>query len=122
MADKREYEADIAIIGSGGAGISAGIEALDAGARVLSFEKAEEPGGAAIISGGGCCIVGSPVQKALGIEDNPDRAFGDWMNWGGPSADAIWARYYLEHSLHDLYYWAEALGVEWVDMLSLIHI
>jgi len=116
MADKREYEADIAIIGSGGAGISAGIEALDAGARVLSFEKAEEPGGAAIISGGGCCIVGSPVQKALGIEDNPDRAFGDWMNWGGPSADAIWARYYLEHSLHDLYYWAEALGVEWVDM------
>ena len=37
MADKREYEADIAIIGSGGAGISAGIEALDAGARAVSY-------------------------------------------------------------------------------------
>jgi len=116
MAGMKKYEADVAIIGSGGAGIAAGIEAIDSGAKVITVEKADFPGGAAIISGGGCCIVGSPVQKALGIEDNPDLAFEDWVNWGGPSTDAVWARYYLEHSLHDLYYWAEALGVEWVDM------
>tara|TARA_B100000686_G_scaffold355173_1_gene470661 strand:- start:3244 stop:4656 length:1413 start_codon:yes stop_codon:yes gene_type:complete len=96
--------------------MAAGIEALDAGADVISFEKADEPGGAAIISGGGCCIVGSPVQESLGIQDTPDIAFKDWMQWGGASVDAHWARYYLEHSLHDLYFWAEAHGVEWVDM------
>ncbi|MEC7490167.1 MAG: FAD-binding protein [Pseudomonadota bacterium] len=116
MADIRNYETEVAIIGSGGAGIAAGIEALDVGAAVISFEKANMPGGAAIISGGGCCIVGSPVQKALGINDSPDLAFGDWTKWGGPSVDAVWARYYLEHSLHDLYFWAESLGVEWVDL------
>lgn len=117
MSDTKNYEADIAIIGAGGAGMAAGIEALDAGVkRVVAFEKSDEPGGAAIISGGGCCIVGSPVQEAAGIKDTPDLAFKEWMAWGGPSADEVWARYYLEHSLHDLYFWAENLGVEWTDM------
>lgn len=116
MAEVRLIETDIAIIGAGGAGMAAGIEALDAGARAIAFEKAVEPGGAAIISGGGCLIVGSPLQKENGIEDTPDLAFDDWIRWGGPSADEVWARYYIEHSLHDLYFWAEGLGVRWVDM------
>ena len=116
MAEVRQYETEIAIIGAGGAGMAAGIEARDAGARAIAFEKAAEPGGAAIISGGGCLIVGSPLQQENGIEDTPDLAFDDWIKWGGPSADEVWARYYIEHTLHDLYYWAEGLGVKWVDM------
>ena len=64
MAGGRQYETDIAIVGAGGAGVAAGIEARDAGARVIAFENGSEPGGAAIISGGGCLIVGSPLQKA----------------------------------------------------------
>mgnify|MGYP003344075390 CR=1 FL=1 len=31
------------------------------------------------VSGGGCCMVGTPLQKAQGIEDTPDLAFDDWM-------------------------------------------
>ena len=116
MASVKKYETDVAIIGGGGSGMAAGIEARDAGARVISFEKSAEPGGAAIISGGGCLIVGTPLQKEQGIEDNPDLAFNDWVKWGGPSVDEVWARYYIEHSLHDLYHWAEGLGVKWVDM------
>jgi flavocytochrome c len=116
MAVARQYETDVAIIGAGGAGMAAGIEARDAGARVIAFEKASELGGAAIISGGGCLIVGSELQKQHGIEDTPDLAFKDWIEWGGPSADAVWARYYIEHTLHDLYRWSEGLGVKWVDL------
>jgi flavocytochrome c len=116
MPDVKHYDTDIAIIGSGGAGIAAGIEAREAGARAIVLEKAAEPGGAAIVSGGGCMIVGSPLQKASGIHDTPDLAFKDWIEWGGPSADAVWARYYIEHTLHDLYHWAERFGVRWVDM------
>ncbi len=117
MAEVKHFETDIAIVGSGGAGMAAGIEARDAGARVVAFEMAAEPGGAAKISGGGCLIVGSPLQKEKGIDDTPDLAFDDWMKWGGPSADAVWARYYIEHSLHDLYFWAEGLGAKWVAMM-----
>jgi flavocytochrome c len=116
MAGGKHYETDIAIVGAGGAGMAAGIEARDAGARVIAFEKDSQPGGAAIISGGGCLIVGSPLQTAQGIHDTPDLAFKDWLAWGGPSTDVVWARYYIEHSLHDLYHWAEGLGVKWVDM------
>jgi predicted oxidoreductase len=87
MAEVMQYETDVAIVGAGGAGVAAGIEALDAGARVIAFEKSAEPGGAAKISGGGCLIVGSPFQKKNGVQDNPDLAFKDWLEWGGPSAD-----------------------------------
>src|SRR5215831_16684013 len=117
MAGVKQYETDIAIVGAGGAGVAAGIEARDAGARVIAFEKSPEPGGAAIISGGGCLVVGSPLQQQNGIQDTPDLAFKDWIEWGGPSADAVWARYYIEHTLHDLYHWAERLGVKWVDLI-----
>ena len=112
MAGVKQYETDIAIVGAGGAGVAAGIEARDAWARAIAFEKSSEPGGAAIISGGGCLIVGSPLQHQNGIHDTPDLAFKDWIEWGGPSADAVWARYYTEHTLHDLYHWAERLGVQ----------
>jgi succinate dehydrogenase/fumarate reductase flavoprotein subunit len=114
MAEAQKFETDVAIIGAGGADITAGIKALDAGARVTAFEMGPEPGGAAIISGGGCLIVGSPLQAEQGIEDSPDLAFKDWIEWGGASADQVWARYYIEHSLHDLYHWAEGFGVKWV--------
>ncbi len=116
MADPKQFATDVAIIGSGGAGLAAGIEALDAGAKVIAFEMANEPGGASIISGAGTFMVGTPLQKENGIEDTPDLAFDDWIKWGGPSADEIWARYYIEHSLHDLYHWSEDLGVKWVTL------
>jgi predicted oxidoreductase len=116
MSDVKQYETDVAIVGAGGAGIAAGIEARSAGARAIAFEQSAAPGGAAIVSGGGCLIVASPLQKQNGITDTPDLAFADWIAWGGPSADAVWARYYIEHTLHDLYHWAEGLGVKWVDL------
>jgi uncharacterized protein len=109
-------ETDVAIIGGGGAGIPAAIEVARAGGKALVLEGAAECGGTAAISGGGCCIVGTPLQKSQGIDDTPDMAFEDWVKWGGGQADEIWARYYLEHSLHDLYHWAESCGVKWVDM------
>lgn len=109
-------ETDVAIIGGGGAGIPAAIEVARAGGRALVLEGAAECGGTAAISGGGCCIVGTPLQKSQGVNDTPDMAFEDWIKWGGGQADEVWARYYLEHSLHDLYHWAESCGVKWVDM------
>ena len=116
MAGGKQYETDVAIVGAGGACMAAGIEARDAGARAVVFEQDAQLGGAAIISGGGFLIVGSPLQQKNGIHDPPDLAFKDWIAWGGPSADAVWARYYIEHTLHDLYHWAESLGVKWVDL------
>ena len=109
-------QTDVAIVGGGGAGIPAAIEVARAGGKTIVLEQAAECGGTAAISGGGCCIVGTPLQKSQGIEDTPDMAFEDWVKWGGGAADEVWARYYLEHTLHDLYHWAESCGAKWVDM------
>ena len=56
------------------------------------------------------------MQKSLGIHDSPDEAFEDWIMWGQGAADEQWARFYIEHSLHDLYFWAKSLGARWVDI------
>ncbi len=109
-------QVDVAIIGGGGAGIPAAIEVARAGGTAVVLEQADSCGGTAAISGGGCCIVGTPLQKAQGIEDTPDLAFEDWVKWGQGAADEIWARFYLEHTLHDLYHWSESCGAKWVDM------
>ena len=109
-------EADVAIIGGGGAGVAAALEAGDAGAKIVLLEQADTMGGTAAISGGGCLIVGTPLQESQGIHDTPDLAFEDWVKWGQGAADEVWARYYIEHSLHDLYFWAEKHGERWIDL------
>ena len=38
MAAVKQYQTDIAIVGTGGAGMAAGIEARHAGARAIAFE------------------------------------------------------------------------------------
>jgi flavocytochrome c len=109
---------DVAVIGSGGAGLAAALEASKAGARVAIIEKADTLGGASALSGGGCCMVGTPLQEQSGIHDSPDLAFEDWVKWGQGAADEPWARYYVEHSLHELYFWCERLGVTWLSLLQ----
>ncbi len=116
MSNGNRVEFDVAIIGGGGAGIPAAIEVARAAGRAVVLEQAAECGGTAAISGGGCCIAGTPLQEAQGIKDTPDLAFEDWVRWGGGAADEVWARFYLEHTLHDLYHWAESCGTKWVDM------
>jgi flavocytochrome c len=116
MANETRIETDVVVIGGGGAGIPAAIEVAKAGGKAVVLEQAETCGGTAAISGGGCCLVDTPLQRSQGIEDTPDLAFEDWVKWGGGAADEVWARYYLEHTLHDLYHWAENCGARWVDM------
>ena len=59
-------------------------------------------------------MVGTAFQKEKGIEDSPDLAFADWVHFGQGSADEEWARFYIEHTSHELYEWLTAMGVAWV--------
>ena len=110
------YNADVIIVGAGGAGMAAAYEAAKKGASVIVAELDSTYGGTAALSGGGCFAVATPLQKKKGIEDSPDLAFQDWIRWGQGEADEQWARYYIDHSLHDLYEWLETLGVVWEDV------
>ena len=105
---------DVVVVGAGGAGIAAALEAAGRGAQVLVLDPAAEAGGAARTSGGGTFIAGSPLQERLGIRDSPDRALEDWLAWGGDAVDGEWARRYVEDGVKDLYGWLAGLGVEWI--------
>jgi succinate dehydrogenase/fumarate reductase flavoprotein subunit len=65
---------DVAVLGSGAAGLVAALAAAETGARVAVFEKAERLGGTTAVSGGACWVPGNDHMTAAGLHDSPDDA------------------------------------------------
>ena len=67
---------NVLIIGAGGAGIVAAIEARNGGASVVILEKAAVEGGTTALSGAIIQAAGTEAQRASGVEgDTPDRHY-----------------------------------------------
>ena len=62
---------DVIVIGAGGAGLTAGIFAKEAGANAVVLEKMPFPGGNTMICGGGINAAIAEDSKAAGVEDSP---------------------------------------------------
>lgn len=68
-------QADVVVVGFGGAGVCAALEALDGGADVIAVDR-YEGGGATAISGGVCYAGGGSVyQREAGCGDTPEEMF-----------------------------------------------
>lgn len=105
-------ETDVLVIGGGGAGISAAIEAADAGADVLVLEAASEAGGSTAMAGGLIYLGGgTPTQLACGFDDDVEEMYKFLMLAAGPDADAAKVRLYCDRSLEH-YDWLVRQGVE----------
>ncbi len=72
----------LVIIGAGGAGMSAAIEAHNQGAKVILLEKMPFAGGNTARAEAGLNAAGTPYQKAKGIQDSPELFFQDTMKGG----------------------------------------
>src|SRR5690606_28196852 len=67
---------DVIVVGGGGAGLAAAIEAARAGASVMVLEADTKLGGATAMSGGVFYAAGTSAQRAQGIEgDTADAMF-----------------------------------------------
>ncbi len=77
-----EQTYDIVVIGAGGAGFSAAIEAASQGANVVILEQENVVGGNTSLSGAGFNIPENWVQEAQGIEDSVALFKQDTMNGG----------------------------------------
>lgn len=109
---------DVLVAGSGIAGMSAALEAVDGGLKVLVLEKGENYGGCAYVSGGILKLEGGTrTQKAHGVDDSPEKLFKRVTN---PKDRTMrknphdLARAYCE-MLPGCQAWMEAHGVKFLD-------
>ena len=103
--------ADVLIVGFGGAGACAAIEAADNGASVAIFEAASESGGSTKLSSAELYLGGgTKVQKAVGYEDPVEDVYGYLMASNGPQADPDKTRAYAVGGAEHLD-WLMSLGV-----------
>lgn len=102
---------DVIVVGGGGAGMSAAIEAHDAGARVALIEADGKLGGSTALSGGVYYAAGTSVQRAAGIDDDtPDAMYEYYMTLNQHRVEASLARALCDHAAQDLE-WLIGLGV-----------
>lgn len=103
-----DEEADVVIVGGGGAGISAALMAANAGASVTVLEKGSMTGGSTALCGQAIMGVGTSVQKAAGVEDSIEEAMKYFSAIGDGREDLV--RFVVENS---------AAAVEWLIELGM---
>ena len=114
MADLQKSDCDVLVIGGGGAGLAAAIEAKTNGARTILIEKNEALGGTTAWSIGSFTATGTPQQQSAGIEDSTDAHFDDMPKFAGPDAhrDNPALRRLFVDNANDTLRWLMSFGVE----------
>lgn len=105
----RTEQADFVIVGAGGAGIAAAIEASRRGLKTVLLEKMPIIGGSSLLSTGGMNVAGSKQQKAAGVTDTPEMFVEDTLKVGKGTNDKTLVRVLAENSNSALE-WFESLG------------
>jgi fumarate reductase flavoprotein subunit len=110
-------QSQLVIVGGGGAGLAAAVQASEKGLRdILVIEKNPAPGGNSAIAGG-IFACESPVQERLGVPSNRDHLFKkamDWAHWSKVRPDVL--RAFINKSGETIR-WLEDRGLEF-DLLT----
>jgi len=116
-----EKKCDVAVVGSGFAGLAAAIEAannLPPTAKVLVLEKMPSFGGNSVMNAGQIAAVGSKQQQAAGIEDSVELMMKDMLAAGVDLNHPNLLRRMIEDS-NDVVEWTESeLGVTYRDRVT----
>lgn len=105
-------ECDVVIVGAGGAGLTAAIQATQDGADVLVLEMMPMVGGNSLKATGGMNAAGTRFQEALGITDSGVEEFiEDTMN-GGHQLNDIELVTAMSEQSSDAVDWLADLGAE----------
>lgn len=118
-----DYETDVLILGAGGAGMCAGYEATQAGAKALILEKTGNFGGTSIRSGGIVQASGTKVQKELTAyqDDNGDKHADYYLQEGEGTLVEELVRDMTTNSASHIE-WMESLGLVFTNMSGSAHV
>ena len=104
-----ELSTDIVIIGAGGAGMTAAINATQAGKDVILLEMMPYAGGNTTKATGGMNAAETHYQKEQGIEDSVEQFIEDTMKGGHDINDRDLVTVMAENS---------AAGIDWLDSIG----
>ena len=105
-------DCDVVIVGAGGAGLTAAIQATQDGAKVIVLEMMPMVGGNSLKATGGMNAAGTRFQEALGITDSGVQEFiEDTMN-GGHQLNNIDLVTAMAQQSSDAVNWLADLGAE----------
>lgn len=112
-----EPDVDVLVIGSGAAGLSAALEARTAGAaRVLVAESEARVGGSSRLSGGLIMGAGTRYQRSIGIDDDGEALFHDYMTVNRWNVDAAVVKRFCDLAGPTVE-WLGDLGVQYHERL-----
>ena len=108
-----EKDCDVLVIGMGLAGTAAAKEAAEAGKKVIVLEKQPEDSYAVISMAGDFGVVGSQIQKNLGIEWAPkEDILNEFVKETGGRCDTWMINYWYDHSGEDFDWFIENADYE----------
>ncbi|OGA52760.1 MAG: hypothetical protein A3G24_27035 [Betaproteobacteria bacterium RIFCSPLOWO2_12_FULL_62_13] len=113
--------ADVVVVGGGGSGLAAAIEAATLGREVILLEKNPDLGGSTIRSIGSITATCTPHQIRKGIKDNPEDHFEDCTKFNEAVKSSLWKGFHTEDNLAlrrilvynvgDTLRWLQSMGV-----------
>jgi urocanate reductase len=114
VAEAIDEEADVVIVGTGGAALAAAVTALEAGASVVMLDKMDIYGGNTNAGEGTLNAPDPARQEPMGIEDSADKFYEDTYEGGDEKADPELVRILADNST-DAVYWMEGHGLVYND-------
>ncbi|MCV9877603.1 flavocytochrome c [Brenneria izbisi] len=93
-----QQEVDVVVIGSGGAGLAAAIQASEAGASVIIIEKMPVIGGNTIKASAGMNAAETVFQKIKGIDDSRTLFYNETLKSGQHKNNPTLVKYFVEHA------------------------
>ncbi len=108
---------DVVVVGAGGAGFAAAIEAKEAGANVVIIEKLPMVGGNTLLSGGEMAVPNNWIQEEEGIKDSVEEFKEDILVGGGNIADEALVQVLADNALDAAEWLRDEVGVVFEDEL-----
>ncbi|MCJ8010322.1 flavocytochrome c [Paenibacillus sp. KQZ6P-2] len=108
--DQLKDKYDIIIVGAGGAGMSAALQAKEKGMNPVIFEKMPIAGGNTLKASSGMNASETKFQKEQGIEDSNDLFYEETLKGGHGTNDKDMLRFFVDNS---------ASAIDWLDSMGI---
>lgn len=121
---KWDKEADVVIVGGGGTGLAASLQATLDGAKALVLEKAGIAGGTTNLSGGVMQAAGTDIQKQKTSyqDDTPEKHYKLWLKAGEGTVDEELVKDLAYKAPEHIQWLTDTVGLKWTSVYGHSHI